>query len=194
MLVHDGAMSVWSPDAWLAAWRFAADAHQGQLVPGSQLPYVVHVGAVAMEVGNAIARRAQLGDAVTHPDLAIQCALLHDVVEDTKVTLEQLAARFGPDVAAGVSALTKDPSVGDKPARMRDSLARIREQPAEIWMVKLGDRITNLQPPPGHWKPAKIRRYHAEAKDIHAQLGEACSVLGTRLRAKIDDYERFCAG
>lgn len=187
-------MSVWSPDAWLAAWRFAADAHQDQFVPGSQLPYVVHVGAVAMEVGNAIARRAQLGDAVARPDLAIACALLHDVVEDTQVTLDDIRARFGDDVAAGVSALTKDPAVGDKPAQMRDSLARIREQSAEIWMVKLGDRITNLQPPPKHWELAKIRRYRAEAQDIHAQLGPACSVLGTRLRVKIDDYARWCAG
>lgn len=184
-------MSLWSPDAWLAAWRFAADAHQGQRVPGSELPYVVHVGAVAMEVANAISVRAQLGVPVARPDLAIQCALLHDVVEDTSVSADELAESFGRAVADGVSALSKDPAVGDKPAQMRDSLARIRLQSAEIWMVKLGDRITNLQPPPTHWKLDKIRRYSDEAREIHAQLGEACAVLGPRLLAKIDSYEQF---
>lgn len=184
-------MSIWSPDTWLAAWRFASDAHQGQLVPGSQLPYVVHVGAVAMEVASAIALRATTGDAVARPDLAISSALLHDVVEDTAVEFEQLAARFGRDVADGVAALTKNPAVGAKPEQMRDSLARIREQPAEIWMVKLADRITNLQPPPQHWDAPKRRRYQAEARTIHAQLGEACPVLGPRLADKIESYTAF---
>jgi (p)ppGpp synthase/HD superfamily hydrolase len=186
-----GSMSVWSPDAWLAAWRFASDAHQGQRVPGSELPYVVHVGAVSMEIAGAIARRAQLGEPVARPDLAIRCALLHDVVEDTAIGVDELAARFGSAVAEGVAALTKNPAVGDKPAQMRDSLARIRKQPPEIWMVKLADRITNLQPPPRHWTRDKIRRYHAEAQDILAELGAACSVLETRLGEKIEAYAKF---
>lgn len=182
-------MSLWSPDAWLAAWRFTAQAHAGQQLPGSSLPYLVHVGAVAMEVSAAIARRAELGQAVARPDLAIQAALLHDVVEDTAVTVAELAASFGEAVAMAVAALSKDPAVGDKPAQMRDSLARIRAQPEEIWMVKLGDRITNLQPPPAHWSPEKIRVYKAEAQMIHAQLGGACAVLGPRLLAKIAAYD-----
>ncbi len=184
-------MSLWSPDVWLSAWRFAADAHEGQLVPGSRRPYIVHVGAVAMEVGNAIARRAQLGQAVARPELAIQVALLHDVVEDTEVRLDELRARFGDAVADGVHAVSKNPAVGDKPAQMRDSLARIRTQPPEVWMVKLGDRINNLEAPPQHWKPDKIRAYRAEAREIHAQLGPACPVLGDRLLAKIAEYARY---
>ncbi len=184
-------MSLPSPELWLSAWRFAADAHHGQTVPGSQRPYIVHVGAVAMEVGNAIARRSELGSAVARPDLAIQCALLHDVVEDTQVTLAQLRAEFGDAVADGVAALSKDPSVGDKPAQMRDSLARIRAQPHEVWMVKLGDRITNLERPPKFWTPDKIRAYRAEAGLILAQLGAACPVLAARLEAKIADYQRY---
>ena len=186
-----GGMSLWSPDAWLAAWRFASDAHLGQKVPGSELPYVVHVGAVAMEVASAVSIRAQQGEPVERPDLAVVAALLHDVVEDTDVTLDEIDARFGPAVAAGVAALTKNPAVGDKPAQMRDSLQRIRAQPPEIWMVKLGDRITNLQPPPKHWPHAKIRRYRDEATLIHGSLGAACSVLGPRILAKIEAYAEF---
>jgi (p)ppGpp synthase/HD superfamily hydrolase len=185
-------MSTWSPDVWLSAWEFAAHAHHAQRFPGSDLPYIVHVAAVAMEVGHAIARRAQLGHPVADPDLAIACALLHDVVEDTAIGLAELERRFGPGVAAGVSALSKDPRVGDKPAQMRDSLQRIRAQPPEVWMVKLADRITNLQAPPHYWDVQKIRRYQDEARDIHAALAEACPVLGGRLVEKIATYQQYC--
>jgi len=181
-------MPLWTPDAWHETWRFAAEAHHGQLVPGSQLPYIVHVAAVAMEVGNAIARRLELGQPVAQPDLAIQVALLHDVLEDTSVTLEQLRGRFGDAIAQGVAALSKDPTIAGKQARMQDSLARIQTQPAEVWMVKLGDRITNLQAPPHFWTRQKICAYRAEAGEIHAQLGSACGVLGPRLLDKIAAY------
>jgi (p)ppGpp synthase/HD superfamily hydrolase len=181
-------MSLWSPDAWHLAWNFAADAHADQRVPGSELPYIAHVAAVAMELSHAIARRALLGDGIAQPDLGVQAALLHDVVEDTPITVAQLRARFGDAVAEGVAALSKDPRVGDKPAQMRDSLDRIRTQPVEIWMVKLADRITNLAAPPSTWSPDKIAGYLEEAKSIHAQLGSACPVLGARLLARIAAY------
>lgn len=181
-------MSLWSPDVWNEAWSFAAQAHHGQHMPGSELPYAMHVAAVAMEVGHAIAARAQRGAPVERPDLAIVAALLHDVVEDTAVPLQALRERFGPAVAAGVAALSKDPAVGDKPAQMRDSLARIEAQPPEIWMVKLADRITNLQAPPHYWSTEKIRGYRDEAQLIHARLAPACPVLGARLLAKIEAY------
>lgn len=186
-------MPPWSPDAWLDAWAFAARAHHGQQFPGSELPYVVHVAAVAMEVSHAIALRAQRGDPVAEPDLAITCALLHDVVEDTAVPLHELRERFGSAVADGVAALSKDPAAGDKPAQMRDSLARIQAQPHEIWMVKLADRITNLQAPPHYWATEKIRRYRDEAREIHAQLAAACPVLGARLLEKIERYGQYAS-
>lgn len=177
-------MPTWSPERYLAAWRFAQRAHLGQTVPGTEISYLAHVGAVAMEICAALARR----DDVADPDLAVQCALLHDTVEDTDVTVEDLGAAFGAAVAAGVSALTKDPGAGDKAAQMADSLERIREQPAEIWMVKMADRITNLAPPPAHWDAAKIERYRIEAESIRAALAAACPVLGDRLAKKIAAY------
>ena len=184
-------MSLWSPDAYLSTWRFAAQAHHGQKFPGTELPYIVHISNVAAEVSHAIAARALQGEPVAKPDLALQCALLHDVVEDTRLSAEDIAARFGEEIAAGVSALSKNPEVGDKAAQMRDSLARIRAQGPEVWMVKLADRITNLQAPPHYWKLAKIRRYRAEAGEIHAQLGAACSVLAPRLVDKIAAYGTY---
>ncbi len=178
---------MWSQELFLAAWNFAAEAHAGQTVPGSERAYINHVGGVAMEVMAAVSQR---GD-VSRPNLAIQCALLHDVVEDTQATIAAIDAAFGADVAAGVAALTKDDSLASKAAKMKDSLARIKRQPHEVWMVKLADRITNLQQPPAHWRPDKIARYRQEAQSIHDELHVACSVLGVRLADKIAGYAQY---
>lgn len=176
-------MTAWSPDRFTSALNFASHWHREQRVPGTAEPYLRHICTVAAEVMGAICTR---GD-VQAPDLAVTCALLHDTVEDTGCGLEEIEARFGERVAKGVAALTKNESL-HKDAYMRDSLDRIRDQPPEIWMVKLADRITNLQPPPGHWDEAKIRRYRAEAMEIHDALHSACPVLGPRLADKIQVY------
>jgi (p)ppGpp synthase/HD superfamily hydrolase len=178
----------WSPDVWHAAWEFATLAHHGQRLPGSELPYAGHVAAVAMEVARAIAVRQRGERPVEQPDLAIACALLHDTVEDTPTSLTTITEQFGPEVARGVAALSKDPSVGDKPAQMLDSLTRIRACPPEVWMVKLADRIHNLRAPPHYWTAAKIDAYREEARQIHAALADACPVLGDRLLARIHTY------
>ena len=174
----------WSPDLYLAAWNYAAQMHGGQKVPGADLPYLTHVGAVAMEVMTALAQGSQADD----PDLAVRAALLHDVIEDTPATYADVVERFGVAVADGVLALTKDKTLPTKAAQMADSLARIRQQPGEVWMVKLADRITNLQPPPAHWDAAKIVAYRAEAGTILDALGEADGWLAERLRGKIAGY------
>ena len=97
----------WCPDTYDRALVFAAKAHRGQTVPGSEAPYLRHVVGVASEVLYALASRND----VSNPDLAVQCALLHDTIEDTSVTAEELALEFGPAVAAGVTALSKDGSL-----------------------------------------------------------------------------------
>ena len=55
-------------------------------------------------------------------------------------------------------------------------------------MVKLADRITNLQPPPGHWDADKIERYREEGKEILNKLGEGCSYFADRLKKEIKEY------
>jgi (p)ppGpp synthase/HD superfamily hydrolase len=173
---------LWSQDGYVRAHGFAARAHQGQTLPGSDLPYVLHVQLVSMEVMAALTAEPGL-----RGDLAVQCALLHDVVEDTPVTVEQVEEAFGADVAAGVLALSKDPAL-PKGARMEDSLRRIRRQPHEIWVVKLADRITNMQPPPVNWTSAKAAEYRDEARRILDALGDASPMLAARLRHKIETY------
>ena len=187
--------SSWSQDVYISAYRFAAEAHwkKKQLVPGTDIPYLMHFTLVAMEVIAALEKESNLDG-----DLAVQCALLHDTIEDTDTTYEQLVERFGIAVADGVNALTKNESIGEnlpkqqkKERQMADSLERIRQQPREIWMVKMADRITNLQPPPKHWTPEKINRYREEAIIIHERLKEGSSYLADRLLKKIDDYPMY---
>ena len=55
-------------------------------------------------------------------------------------------------------------------------------------MVKLADRITNLQPPPGPWGSEKIEQYREETQIILDELGRACLYLAERLRQKIRGY------
>lgn len=183
--------SSWDRDLYIEAFRFAAERHNHQRFPGTDLPYILHVGLVAMEVIATLA--AESG---RDADLAVHCALLHDTLEDTDTGYQELADRFGRRVADGVRALTKDRSVGasiDDPAeqkrlRMADSLRRIREQPPEVWLVKMADRITNLMPPPAHWSREKIERYRQEARLILSSLEEASPILSGRLSAKIEEY------
>ena len=172
----------WSPEGYTAAYWFAAHAHQGQTMPGMELPYLVHVSLVTMEVMAALRTEPGHDEA-----LAVQCALLHDVVEDTPVTIEQVEQAFGPAVAAGVLALSKDPRL-DKALQMPDSLRRIRLRPPEIWMVKLADRIVNLQRPRPDWAPERIRAYQAEGETILSALHDASPALAARLRHTIDHY------
>ena len=183
-------MSTWSPDAFAKAWHFASLRHAGQTYAGPEegraFDYLTHVGSVAVELVWALP---------TVPDadgnLAVQCAVLHDVIEDTGATYDLVAESFGKDVADGVLALSKDPTLPTKAEQMADSLRRIRQQPKEIWMVKLADRITNLDPPPYYWDDAKIEAYRQEAIVIHAALHTANEALANRLQEKIEQYRRF---
>lgn len=176
------------PDRYVAALRFAAERHASQRVPGTELPYLVHVTSVAGEVLAAALADGGAGDDTT---LAVTCALLHDTIEDTGATVDELAAAFGADVADGVAALSKDPALPND-ARMADSLARIRARPRAIWRVKLADRITNLAPPPAAWSRAKCAAYREEAIAIADALAGASPALDARIRVRIAAYATYC--
>jgi (p)ppGpp synthase/HD superfamily hydrolase len=121
------------------------------------------------------------------PVLAVQCALLHDTLEDTETSKSELLAIFGQEVTSGVLALTKNPSVPSG-ERMADSVHRIRLQPSEVWAVKMADRIANLGPPPQHWSTDKIASYRTEAQFILEALREAHAPLSARLAMRIAEY------
>ena len=183
-------MSHWNPDHLARAWALAARRHQGQTyggqAEGERVEYVTHIGSVVMELCWALP-----SEAAANADLAVLCAVLHDTIEDTGTTREEIRAEFGEAVAAGVQALSKDASLVGKRAQMEDSLRRIQLQPREIWMVKMADRIANLYAPPFYWNNDKMRAYQEEARVILDALGSASGALASRLAAKITAYEGF---
>lgn len=169
------------------AIKFAAAKHAAinQTIPGTNLPYVVHLSNVAMEI-----LAAHAAAPIERINFTIQLALLHDTLEDTDVTLEELQNEFGHDVAGGIAALTKNKEL-PKPERMADSLARIKSSPKEVWAVKLADRITNLQEPPKHWNTPKKEAYLKEANLILTELTGANAYLEERLKQKLVEYQAY---
>jgi len=125
-----------------------------------------------------------------------------DALEDACILPEELTGEFDKRVADGVRALTKDETVGAdlpdiwerKKLRMENSLKRIKSQSREIWLVKMADRITNLQPPPGHWSEGKIQKYKEESILIWESLKDGSVYLADRLREKIEGYPYTSTG
>ena len=120
------------------AFRWAAECHKGQSRKGSDTPYFEHVVAVAL-----VLDRAGFDEDV------VIAGLLHDVVEDTSATLEDVAARFGPDVAdiVGHCSEVKNDARGNKRPwsdRKRDHLAAMVHAPLSARAVMLADKLHNL--------------------------------------------------
>lgn len=180
----------WSIDEIQDIWQLASKLHDGQKYggpkPGEKIEYINHIGSVTFEILNAVNHTEGM-DAT----LAIKCAMLHDTIEDTSASYEQIESLFGQAVANGVLALTKNEQLASKSEQMADSLLRIKEQPIEVWAVKLADRICNLYEPPFYWKDDKKLKYIEEARLILRELGEANAYLAARLEQKIEAYHRF---
>lgn len=168
---------------------FALHAHGEQKTPHG-LPYSMHLLSVAAEVISALSVEPLSYD---ENNVAIACALLHDVNEDTpfKISKESPIAGHTEVIAKGVAALTKDESVGSKEAQMRDSLHRLKNRQNCVAMVKLADRVTNLGIPPAHWNEAKKRAYMQESRLILEELGYSHKVLARKLEEKIKAYTLY---
>ncbi len=119
---------------------------------------------------------------------AVQLALLHDTLEDTPTTYDDLSFSFSKRVADGVLALSKDKTI-PKENQLNDSIQRILLQPKEVCSVKLADRITNLLPQTPHWSKGKIATYHSQAKFILESLKGCNQYLENRLASKIIEYQ-----
>ena len=183
---------MWSIDKYNNAMQFAGRWHKKQLLPGSDVPYIVHLAQVSQ-----CALRGALTESEIDIDLVMQAAILHDVLEDTSCTYQEVVSHFGSDVAEGVSALSKRTEIEgrkiSKSEQMDDSLARILAQSKEIAMVKLADRISNLRQPPHHWfhRDRKIEGYRAEAQKICDTLGDSNLFLKKLLQRRIQNYQPF---
>lgn len=142
-----------APDAPLPerARRFALAAHGDQRY--GRHPYSHHLTAVV-----AVLHRFGFTD----PELTA-AAWLHDVIEDTPVSLDEIRREFGPRVAGIVWALT-DGEGPDRAARKRASYARIAVTP-DAATVKMADRIANCEEP-----GRQIETYRAEQDGFRAVM------------------------
>jgi len=167
------------------AMKFAGEKHSEQKVPDTNANYLLHISNVAMEVLLAY----QANDNFDL-DFAVQAAILHDTIEDTTADFDEIRNEFDESIALAVQALTKNESLPTKAERMKDSLARINALQKEVGLVKIADRITNLQTPPKHWSKEKIINYWEEARLIATALRGKNEYLHHRLSQKIDMYEK----
>ena len=116
-----------------AAYEKASAAHQGQVRNGSGgLPYIEHPVAVA-------ARLEQHG----YSDDVLAAALLHDVVEDSETTVEELRDEFGERVAELVTALSDDESIEDYRERKDEHRSRVRRFDGDAFAIYGSDKLTN---------------------------------------------------
>lgn len=173
-------------EVYQKAIKFAGEKHKDQKVKGTNTNYLMHLSNVAMEI--LMADKVTLSsEDIFDLDYAIQVALLHDTLEDTMTSNEEISEAFGEEVLEGVLALTKDESL-DPSHMMIDSLIRINELQKEVGMVKLADRITNLQEPPPSWSSEKITDYWEESLVISHFLSGKHTYLNNRLEDKIEEY------
>lgn len=109
--------------------------HEGQVRNGSGgMPYVEHPMRVA-----ALLDEHGFGDEV------LAAALLHDVVEDSETTLDELREKFGGEVGGLVGAMTDDESIGDYRQRKAEHRERLAAAPTEAMAIYGADKLTNVR-------------------------------------------------
>jgi (p)ppGpp synthase/HD superfamily hydrolase len=173
-------------DKYQEAIKFAGEKHKDQKIKGTDSSYLLHISNVAMEV--LIAYHNEQNFDV---DAAVQMALLHDTIEDTDTEFNELKDAFGENIALGVAALSKNKSLPSKTEQLEDSLERINKLSKEVGIVKLADRITNLQEPPHFWTNEKRKNYCRQAEIINKALGNKNNYLNKRLESKISEYSMY---
>ncbi|HZV98061.1 MAG TPA: bifunctional (p)ppGpp synthetase/guanosine-3',5'-bis(diphosphate) 3'-pyrophosphohydrolase [Methylophilaceae bacterium] len=145
-----------------AAYRFSAAAHEGQMRKSGE-PYITHPVAVAGIL------------AELHLDTpTLIAALLHDVVEDTGVTKQQVGAQFGKQVAELVDGLSKldkieFQSATEAQAENFRKMLLAMSQDVRVILVKLADRLHNMQTLEA-MNPEKRRRISRETLEIYAPI------------------------
>jgi (p)ppGpp synthase/HD superfamily hydrolase len=142
------------------AFDFAAQAHTGQSRKGQAAePYVNHVADVA----------ARLARSPSASEAMIIAALLHDTVEDTDRTIDEIEVRFGSEVARYVAEVTDDMSL-DKVERRRRQVQEAQRKSDGAKRIKLADKASNLTAlagsPPHLWSVERKREYLAWAREV----------------------------
>ncbi|MDR2688853.1 MAG: bifunctional (p)ppGpp synthetase/guanosine-3',5'-bis(diphosphate) 3'-pyrophosphohydrolase [Azoarcus sp.] len=152
-----------------AAYRFAAEAHSGQLRVSGDL-YIAHPLAVALIVAD------------WHLDADALCAgLLHDVLEDTYISKAEIAERFGQDVSELVDGLTKIDKFKFKSRKEADAenfqkLMIATNRDLRVILIKLADRLHNMRTL--HVMPLdKRKRIAGETLELYAPIASQLGII-----------------
>lgn len=129
------------------AIAFAVNAHDGMRRKGGEAPYVLHPLEAAVIVGT-----------MTNDQEIIASAVLHDVVEDTNITIEEIESRFGKRVKELVESETENKRADLPPdttwrIRKEESLEELKNATdIAVLMVWLGDKLANMRAIYREWK------------------------------------------
>lgn len=165
----------------LLAKKFALMAHAGTCYQPENIPYITHL----YKVVNCL---KSVNDGSFNLDFALTIGWLHDVVEDTQFSLNDLSNLFPKHICDGVSALTKNKQL-NKADQMSNSIERIIKLPKEVALVKMADRVANLSNPQICWAIEKKQYYLKEASIIMNKLSFASKEMAKVLEQATKNYE-----
>lgn len=167
----------------VAAFDFALEAHGDQTRKGIDVPYSSHLLQVA---GLVLEHGGDVDQAIA--------ALLHDAVEDTHVSSEAIAARFGPDVAGMVRDCT-DTLPGEHPERKRpwlerkrDYLKHLESAPERSLLVTVCDKLHNLNATlmdVRHQGPTFLERFNAAPDQQVWYFEQVLDIAGARVPTRL---------
>lgn len=118
---------------------FATNAHEGQFRKGTQIPYILHPLEAATIAGT-----------MTTDEDILAGAVLHDVIEDTDTTLEQIEELFGKRVSFLVAQESENkrenlPAQSTWKKRKQETLEHLKTAPTDVKMITLGDKLSNMR-------------------------------------------------
>lgn len=159
------------------AMGFAAIKHDGQRRRYTGEPYIAHCMRVTENL-------AALGKYISITDEMLMAAVLHDTVEDTDCTIDDIRGRYGDIVAEYVFALSIDPEAGSRRQRYAKYTAQLHAAPAPVQYIKACDIMDNLAGIRAH-DPDFFIVYQREACTIAAALDKLHFELREKLASEI---------
>ncbi|SRR5581483_5442259 len=163
--------------------EFAAEKHRLQTRKNAEkTPYISHPIGVAHHLMN-------IGE-VRDVSIII-AALLHDTLEDTRTTFEEIEGSFGKQVAEYVREVTDDRSLATE-ERKRHQIVSAANKSKGAAQIKLADKLYNLndllENPPKDWTQSRIDRYYEWAQSVINRLPKANDKLLSAVDEVIDSY------
>ena len=181
---YNGVMlSLFDKTSIQKALMFASVKHKEQKMgrPPVEIPYATHFIGVALTAINYTYNQD------IDKTFLLTLALLHDTIEDTNATYQELLTEFGKSVADGVLALSRNESIAYE-NQIADCVHRIKSQPKEVAIVKMADRMFNMRERYKFWSIEKQDNYKAEGQMICDELGYASQSMKQALQETINAY------